>query len=278
VNPSAATDAAFASFEQKWLAAQPENAFVAIFLPADERLRASAFGSLVHELEQAAFHVGEPQVAATKLAWWRQELADAAAGNARHPITKTLFADAQAHAIDPALWPALAGGALTQIDAPPPPLLADSLAQFAPFYDAVAVAEQALMFGEKRPAGADGTLWTSSHLLRELADPTRFTAHLPLDLLARYRVSRTDLATATPLRVALLRDYLAALTAQMHAALAQAPAQSLTRRVRTRLDLALATAAHRASDPLAYLTSHARAGRWRSLFAAWREARALAAR
>src|SRR5258706_4600441 len=85
---SEASAAAFASFENKWLVAQPENALVAIFLPADQRQRASAFGSLVHELEQTAFHVREPQVAATKLAWWRQELADAATGNARHPISK----------------------------------------------------------------------------------------------------------------------------------------------------------------------------------------------
>ena len=113
---SEASAAAFASFEQKWLAAQPENAFVAIFLPADQRQRASAFGSLVHELEQTAFHVREPQVAATKLAWWRQELADAAAGKSRHPISKALFADRQVQAVDPNLWPAMAAGASFQIE------------------------------------------------------------------------------------------------------------------------------------------------------------------
>jgi phytoene synthase len=84
-------DAAFASFERKWLEANPEQATVAVFLAPDERRRASAFGSLVHELEQTTFGVREPQVAAVKLNWWRQELIAAPARTPRHPIARELF-------------------------------------------------------------------------------------------------------------------------------------------------------------------------------------------
>lgn len=273
---SAASDAAFESFEQKWLAAQPENALVAIFLPADQRRPASAFGTLVHELEQAAFQPREAQVAATKLAWWRQELADAALGNARHPISKALFADAPAGAVAPATWPALAEAALMQTELRPAATLAELLDNCAPFYRAVARAEHALFAGGVGGSGSNAALWTISHLLRELANPSRLDAQLPLDLLARHGVTRADLVAQTPLRATLLRDHLAALAQQIHSALANAAAPSLSRRVRTRLDLALATAARRATDPLAYLTAHTPAGRWRSLLAAWREARATA--
>src|SRR5512146_700921 len=96
--------AAFASFEQKWLEANPEQATVAVFLAPAERRRAAAFGSLVHELEQTAFGVREAQVAAVKLNWWRQELAAATAGASRHPIARELFDDERARKVDDSHW------------------------------------------------------------------------------------------------------------------------------------------------------------------------------
>src|SRR5581483_11798928 len=127
----AANDGAFASFVQKWLAANPEQVAVGVFLAPEARLRASGFGALVHELAETAFATREPQVAAAKLAWWRQDLA---ADEPRHPIAKTLMADAQAAAIDPALWSALVDGALAELDAPPPADLAAAFAVLNAFY------------------------------------------------------------------------------------------------------------------------------------------------
>ncbi len=275
---SEASAAAFASFEKKWLDAQPENALVAIFLPADQRQRASAFGSLVHELEQTALHAREPHVAATKLAWWRQELADAAAGNARHPISKVLFADREAQAIDPNLWLAMAAGASMQIEPTTAASMSELFEQLAPLYVAVARVEHALFPGFSEDSRNNAALWTISQLLRELANPLQWDLRLPLDLLARNGATRAALATATMLRSAVLRDHLATLTQQIQDKLALASPPSLSRRVRTRLDLSLAAGAQRATDPLAYLTAHTQAGRWRSLMTAWREARALARR
>ncbi len=270
-----ATSAAFASFEQKWLDAHPENALVAVFLPVEQRRRERAFNTLVHELEQAAFDVREPQIAAAKLAWWQHELVEASTGNARHPITKTLFSDAQARAVDPAIWPAMAAGAAMMTEPVSCTTLAESLTGFTPFYCAVARAERALLEGKTGDCSAHATLWAITHLLRELANPSRFDARLPLDLLARHGVTRRDLTTATQPCAALLRDYLGALTGEIHKALAVTSPASLTRRVRTCLDLFFASKAQRAADPLAYLVAHTPAGRWRSLLAAWREARAL---
>ena len=101
----------FARFEQKWLEAWPENRIVATFLAPAQRPRAHAFGSLIHELSLAAFQIREPQVAATKLMWWREELSAAAFGRPMHPITRALFADEAARETDPALLPAPADGA-----------------------------------------------------------------------------------------------------------------------------------------------------------------------
>jgi len=112
------TREAFADFEEKWLNASPESRAVAAFLTPEQRQRAHAFGSLVYELTLAAFQIPEPQVAVAKLAWWRQELDDAALGRPHHPITRALFADEVARETDPYLWSALAEGAREQLDQP----------------------------------------------------------------------------------------------------------------------------------------------------------------
>lgn len=45
-----------------------------------------------HETAQIPFKIHDPGVAETKLRWWRQELDDAAKGQAHHPLLKALLA------------------------------------------------------------------------------------------------------------------------------------------------------------------------------------------
>jgi hypothetical protein len=184
-----------------------------------------------------------------------------------------LFADEQAKAVDPELWPALAAGASTQIEPATAASVPELFKRHAPFYSTVARAEHALFPDVSEFADSNATLWTISHLLRELANPLQLESQLPLDLLARHAATRAGVATSAALRVAVLKDYLQALTEQMTKALAGGQPPSLGRRVRTRLDLALALGAQRATDPLKYLTTHTPSGRWRSLWVAWRAAR-----
>lgn len=271
---------AFVSFEQKWLDANPDQAAVAVFLPQPLRLRAAAFACLVYELEQAAFHLPEAQVAGAKLAWWMQELALAVDGQSRHPITQALFADATVRAADPALWRALTEGALAQLDRAPAVSLDELLAQFEPFHVAVAHAESALFCAGAANIDANAALRTISHLLRELPEPTGVEERslLPLNLLARHGMTRENLSEATSARSALIKDYLATLQFEIRGALGIVSARTLGQCVRVRLDRESIRAALRAPDPLAILARRMRAGRWRSLWAAWREAQSLARR
>jgi len=266
---------AFASFRQKWLAAHPHNGIVAVFLPAAQRRRADAFGTLVHELEQAAFRVREPQVAATKLEWWQRELHAAALGKPTHPITQELFADAVAREADPALWPALADGALEQLDQPGVGTLAALIEQLDPFYSAVARAEEALLGDGAGNAEADAALWTFAHLLHELPQLAQTEGRLPvpLGLLARHEVVRADLAQPSPRRNMLVKDFLDELVLETNGALGVAAARTLPSRVRTRLDRIRIERALRVTDPLAYLNAHPHAGRLKTLMTVWREAR-----
>ena len=270
------TTAAFASFEQKWLAAHPENRIIAVFLPAAQRRRANAFGTLVHELEQAAFRVREPQVAAAKLEWWQRELHEAALGKANHPITKILFAaDDAVHEVDPAVWPALADGALEQLDQPGSGTLSALIEQLEPFYTAVARAESALLGVADANLEADAALWTFAHLLHELPQLAQTEGRLPvpLGLLARHEVTRADLAVPSPRRNMLVKDFLDEVVLETNGALGVAAARTLPSRVRTRLDRMRIEHALHVTDPLAWLQAHPHAGRWKTLIAVWREAR-----
>jgi len=265
-------DAAFASFERKWLDANPEQATVAVFLAPGERRRASAFGSLVHELEQTTFGMREPQVAAVKLNWWREELVAATAARPRHPIARELFDDERTRSIDATRWSTLIDGALAQLESAAASALDDSISTLAAFYRPVASLEAAVSAQENARTEADARLWISAHLLHSAARPGHGRA-IPLDLLARHGLARSALTEPSPAKTALLRDYLGLLRDEIDAALAQAPQASLGRRVRARLDRELAARASAAADPSALLERHPAPRRWRSLWLSWREAR-----
>ena len=267
-----ADDAAFASFERKWLEANPEQATVAVFLARGERRRASAFGSLVHELEQTTFGVREPQVAAIKLNWWRQELITAPGGTPRHPIARELFDDERTRSIDQARWSNLIDGALVQLESAAPSTLVDSISTLAAFYRPVSSLEATLAAQENARSDADARLWISAHLLQSVAQPGHDRA-IPLDLLARHGLARSALAEPSPARSALLRDYLGLVHDEIAAALAHTPRASLGRRVRAQLDRELAAKARADADPWALLVRHPAPRRWRSLWLSWREAR-----
>jgi phytoene synthase len=273
-------DAAFSSFEQKWFAAHPEYAVASVFLPPGQRLRANAFGSLVHELEETALQSHEPQVTGIKLGWWRNELASAAAGRANHPITHRLFADEGTRTVAAAAWVGLADAALAASAPPAVPSWPALLGQYRDFHATVARIDAALM-----PARAseddiekNAALWTISHLLRELPGIARAGEGLPLplDLLARHGLTRPGLAEPTPQRAALLRDHLDAMEQSMAASLHVSSSRSLYQRVRVRLDRKLIAAARKLPDPLSGLGGGMGAGRWSMLWASWREARELA--
>ena len=267
---------AFASFEQKWFAAHPEHEIASAFLPPARRRAENAFGCLVYELDEVAAQIPEPQVAAAKLAWWRDELSAAAGGRASHPVTRALFAAMPAAESTRTLWPALAEAALARLALPPAATLDELLGAHAGFHRAVVRADATLDRHNARDVDAAAILWTVSGLLRGLPriGGDSETLPLPLDLLARHGLTRSGLLAAGVRRTALLRDFLAALAAAMP----RDRGRNLHQRTRSRLDLALIAGARGAAEPLQHLVAHARAGRWRSVWAAWREARALQAR
>ena len=264
-------DDAFASFERKWLDANPEQSAVLVFLDAEARRRASAFGTLIHELVQTTFAIRETQIAAAKLSWWRQELHSAASGNPRHPISIELFADDRVRALDDMRWTAIVDGALSQLDESSAGDFRQILDRYGRFYAAVAAVENDL----NGASGDDGAeLWFCAHFLTALAPGSPLAEHfsLPLDAYARRGVSRAD-AEQGGQRAEILREFIGDIRSTLQSSIETSRA-SIGRRVRARSDLKLAKAAMRSSDPALVLGQRSQKPTPREVWWAWREARA----
>jgi phytoene synthase len=71
-----------------------------LFLPPPRRAAITAFYAFCREVDDVVDEVSDPAVAATKLAWWRKEVAASFSGNPSHPVTKALLPHTQAYGIE----------------------------------------------------------------------------------------------------------------------------------------------------------------------------------
>jgi phytoene synthase len=71
-----------------------------LFLPPERRAAITAFYAFCREVDDVVDEVSDPGVAATKLAWWHTEVAQAFAGEPRHPAMKALLPHATAYGIE----------------------------------------------------------------------------------------------------------------------------------------------------------------------------------
>ncbi|MEP6722519.1 MAG: squalene/phytoene synthase family protein, partial [Variovorax sp.] len=71
-----------------------------LFLPKPRRAAITAFYAFCREIDDVVDEVRDPGVAATKLAWWRTEVAQSFAGEPRHPAMKALMPHTAAFGIE----------------------------------------------------------------------------------------------------------------------------------------------------------------------------------
>jgi len=62
-----------------------------LFMPPPRRAAITAFYAFCREVDDVVDEVADPGLAATKLAWWRKEVASAFAGQPTHPVLKALL-------------------------------------------------------------------------------------------------------------------------------------------------------------------------------------------
>jgi 15-cis-phytoene synthase len=76
--------------QQKAAASGSSFYYSFLFLPAERRRAITALYAYCREVDDVVDETSETQIAATKLAWWRAEIANLFAGNPQHPVTKAL--------------------------------------------------------------------------------------------------------------------------------------------------------------------------------------------
>jgi 15-cis-phytoene synthase len=264
--------APLASFEAKWSAARPEFALARTFVDASTRDAQSAFACIVFELEHAAFGIREAQPAAIKLQWWAEEIQRVASGAPRHPLTIAL-----GDRIGPlAGWHAAIVGAFAQRDAEPASDADAWLAHAERFFGPVGAIEATLFGGDAKAISRASSL---ARALRETAAlPTALRdgkLPLPLDVLARHRLSRGDLSNASPARRAALGDWIGTLADAMDEVARRAPpfAAGPLRAAMAAADAVRARGAAKAPDPLVALDAALSRLSMRAVWRAWRAAR-----
>jgi len=70
-----------------------------LFLPPPRRAAITAFYAFCREVDDVVDEVSDPGVAATKLGWWRKEVASAFAGQPSHPVMKAVMPHTTAYNI-----------------------------------------------------------------------------------------------------------------------------------------------------------------------------------
>lgn len=73
-----------------------------LFLPPERRAAITAFYAFCREVDDVVDEVTDPQVAANKLAWWRQEVQQAWAGHPQHPVMQALAPHVETYGIQSA--------------------------------------------------------------------------------------------------------------------------------------------------------------------------------
>jgi phytoene synthase len=267
-----------ASFAAKWSQAYPEFGLALKFDSGSERDERSAFACLVFELEHAAFRIREAQPAAIKLQWWAEEFARANNGEARHPLTQALAARIGASAIPIRRWQEAIVGAYAQRDPEPAADTAALLDGYARLYDPLGAIESAL-FGTHGAAIA--RVLAITRALREsaaLSDALRGgKLPLPLDLLARHRLARGELAVASDARTHALRDWFGALAREISPLLTREATRAqplgILRAAMAGADATRARQTASASEPLIAMKAALEGLSVPVLWSAWRAAR-----
>lgn len=176
-----------------------------VFLPLDTRRAITAFYALCRELDDVVDECHDRQIALTKLAWWREEIARFSAGVPEHPATCALLDTAQGPHIPAALLLEIVDGMAMDLDYLRYPDF-KSLNLYCYRVAGVVGEVAAAIFGGERQdddrairryAHELGLAFQLTNIIRDVGeDARRGRIYLPQDELAQFRVSEADILSA----------------------------------------------------------------------------------
>ena len=172
-----------------------------LFLPPERRRAITALYAFCREVDDIVDEATEPQLAATKLAWWRTEVAAMFEGRAQHPVTKALSPFAEKFSISQENLGEIIAGMemdLTQaryLDWP-------GLERYCYRVASVVGICAAGIFGYRDPRTLDyarelGLAFQLTNIIRDVGEDARNNRiYVPMDDLKRFGVTAADILNA----------------------------------------------------------------------------------
>ncbi len=169
-----------------------------LFLPPPRRAAITAFYAFCREIDDVVDEVSDPGVAATKLAWWRNEIAQAYAGRPSHPVMQALMPRSAEFAITEAHLAAVIEGC--QMDLEQNRYLDfANLQRYCHLVAGIVGEVAARIFGQHDTRTTDyahrlGLALQLTNIVRDIGeDAMRGRIYLPIDELQRFDVKAHEL-------------------------------------------------------------------------------------
>ena len=168
-----------------------------LFLPEDKRRAIVALYAFCREVDDVVDETSDPQVARTKLDWWRNEVESIFDGGPQHPVARALSNVVGAFALPRELLHEILEGMQMDLELN---RYADFNALLLYCHRVAGVVGQlsARIFGYTKPATLDyahdlGISFQLTNIIRDIGeDARRDRIYLPLEDLARYGVQPVD--------------------------------------------------------------------------------------
>ena len=169
-----------------------------MFLPPPRRAAITSFYAFCREVDDVVDEVGEPTVAAAKLAWWRGEVRASYAGTPSHPVMQALMPLAAEYGIEAAHLDAVIDGCRIDLEQA---RFADyaALQHYCHLVAGVVGEVAANIFGRTEPATIAyahrlGLAMQLTNIIRDVGDDARRgRIYLPLAELQRFGVEASEL-------------------------------------------------------------------------------------
>ena len=169
-----------------------------LFLPPERRAAITAFYAFCREVDDVVDEITDPGVAATKLQWWRTEVAQAFAGTPSHPVMRALMPLAADYGIAAAHLDAVIDGC--QVDLEQTRFLDyPALQRYCHLVAGVVGEVAANIFGRTEAATVQyahrlGLAMQLTNIIRDIGDDARRgRIYLPMSELQRFGVKANEL-------------------------------------------------------------------------------------
>ena len=169
-----------------------------LLLPPEQRRAITALYAFCREVDDVVDEATDPGVARAKLTWWRGEVRAAFGGSPQHPVARALVPVVQAYQISEARLTEIIDGMEMDLDYNRYPDFA-TLEVYCYRVAGVVGLLSAGIFGYTQPATLDyartlGLALQLTNIIRDVGqDVRRNRIYLPLDELARFGLSSTDI-------------------------------------------------------------------------------------